>query len=146
MNNERQKLKLHHVAITVSDMQRSIRFYKRLGFELTSVYDKSEPGAKGASLKLGSNELEMFCFKDSAKNNSRELKETFKIIGVTHFALGHENLDECCKKLKKAGFEVLHEPKTASTGHRYSFIKDPNGIYIELFETKKSQKQLMRKR
>ncbi len=137
MNNEELNLKLHHLAITVSDIQKSVSFYKRLGFELISIYDKSEPGAKGASLKLESNELEMFCFKDSTKSKSRELKETFKTIGITHFALGHEDLDECCKKLKKAGFEVLHEPKTASTGHRYSFIKDPDGIYIELFETKK---------
>jgi len=136
MNDENLGLRLHHVAITVSDMQKSIDFYKRLGFGIISVYDKSEPGAKGASLKLGQIELEMFCFKNPAKSNPKEPKEAFKAIGVTHFALGHNELDECCKKLKKAGFEILHEPKTASTGHRYTFLKDPDGTYIELFETK----------
>ena len=47
----------------------------------------------------------------------------------------HKDLVE----LKKAGFEVLDKPKTASTGHKYSFIKDPDNIYIELFKTKKAK-------
>lgn len=53
--------------------------------------------------------------------------------GLDHLAFGVEDLDAALGKAKKQGYRLLKEIKTEKS--RWTYIEDPNGIWIELFQT-----------
>ncbi|MEM2883987.1 MAG: VOC family protein, partial [Nitrososphaerales archaeon] len=54
---------------------------------------------------------------------------------LDHLAFEVEDLDTTIKKMKNEGVEVAKEPYMLKGGsRRLAFIKDPNGIWIELIE------------
>jgi catechol 2,3-dioxygenase-like lactoylglutathione lyase family enzyme len=53
--------------------------------------------------------------------------------GLDHIAFGVKNLDTALAEAKKLGYKFAKEIKTEKS--RWAYVEDPNGIWIELFET-----------
>jgi len=51
-------LELDHVAITVSNLEESIEFYKHLGYQVDNQFEEED--YRWANLKLGDTRLELF--------------------------------------------------------------------------------------
>ncbi|MBR9675633.1 VOC family protein [Candidatus Woesearchaeota archaeon] len=136
---EKDELKIigHHTAITVSDLDRSMSWYQKLGFKPSKLFERKEMGAKIALMYLNNGYgLELFSFKEF--NPLPEYRKTLigdlRTIGTKHLALGVEDIVVACEELRKKGIAIGQEPSVGGSGHRYVFLNDPDGVLVELFE------------
>jgi len=130
------KLSFHHVALSVSNLRKSCEFYQKLGFSTAMSWSSPNGDMQIERLKLGTVSLELFCFKEAqaSPESSRQLSTDLPRIGCKHFALKCENLNETIQELQQKGFQNIPEITTGKTGVRYVFIKDPDGILLEILE------------
>ena len=131
------KLKPHHVALTVNNIEESTQWYKeKLGFSVVHDYDKN--GMQIALLGSGDFKIELFHFPGNTKafpDHKKDLMDDLHVIGTKHLCLEVENLDETIKELKEKDVEFATAIDTAGFGGRYIFIKDCNDILIELYQS-----------
>jgi lactoylglutathione lyase len=121
-----------YTGIRVKDMKESIDFYtKVLGMKL--IGKSKIPIAKGDVANLitegGEFSLELNHYSKASKYDSRYVVGE----GLDHLAFGVDDLDGLISKAKKMGHPVVTEMKTEKS--RWVYIKDPNGIWIELCQT-----------
>ncbi len=133
--------KVHHVAISVKDLSVSEEFYKKLGFRKVSYWKAEDNSLEISHMKLNGFILEIFCFKNPEENPvlKEDLWTNLKVLGVKHFALQTEDIYTTLENLKKTG--IATEETTVSkgrTGILYFFVKDPDGIFVEIVEDKRN--------
>lgn len=122
---------IHHIAIIVSDYDRSKKFYINiLGFNvLNEVYRKERDSFK---LDLALNEnyiIELFSFPDYAPRPSFP-----EALGLRHLAFAVENIEHSIQQLLDN--QIVVEPLRIDeyTGKKFTFFQDPDGLPIELYE------------
>ena len=128
-------MKIGHVGISISSLTKSIAFYgKYFGLVCEEKYTIEEKGMTIALLKRGDFVLELFEFKDSKPlpKYREKLNSDLKTIGVKHFSVEVEDVFEIFDKFKKAGVPFETELQKFNNGSHYFFIKDPDGILIEI--------------
>lgn len=125
----------HHVAIRVSDFEKSIHFYTHaLGF--VEKVRWGEGDKRGIMLDTGDgNYLEIFA---GAKAVAPE-------GAIIHFAIRTTDTDAAIARVRAAGVEVTIEPKDVvipATPHtipvRLAFFKGPDGEVVEFFQNEVS--------
>lgn len=130
-------IKLHHVALTVSDIDKATEWYSdKLGFKVDSEYDSGKMQIK--MLSLTNFTLELFCFRDKTKSLPKYRKQLFKdlhVIGTKHFCLEVDDLDKFVKILEGKGVKFIKPIDTTASGGRYIFFKDVDGILIEAYQS-----------
>jgi lactoylglutathione lyase len=115
----------------VSDLDKTIGFYEKLGFTLTRRTDKSPAGNQLAFLELDGNShfLEL-CY-------SPDFKVAFP-EDLMHTAVGVQDIMEYCDQLEKAGLEIWPgDWRTAfPSGEKIkmAFVTDPDGYEVEILE------------
>jgi catechol 2,3-dioxygenase-like lactoylglutathione lyase family enzyme len=134
---------VHHTGITVSDLDRSIEFYGRLGFEPDEVLiEEGEevergvgvPGAKlRSTILLGpsGSRLELIQYLEPAGAPSAHPNNG---IGAAHICLEVEDVDAAVAELREHGVEFLTDPITHEAGIRWVYAKDPDGVTAELLQ------------
>ena len=55
-------------------------------------------------------------------------------LGLDHFGLRVDDLDEAAKELKQSGADFTMEPRTIRPGVKIAFVRAPDGVRIELLE------------
>ena len=55
-------------------------------------------------------------------------------VGLDHFGLRVENMDEAVAELKRRGARFTLEPRTIRPGVRIAFVEAPDNVRIELLE------------
>lgn len=78
--------------------------------------------------------LEIFAPADGA---ARAVDVPEGTSGLRHLTFLFENIDETFAKLEKAGVELKERPRLAVNRevlHKVAFVRDPDGILIELAE------------
>ena len=119
-----------HVAITVKDMTRSIKFYtEKLGFTITR--SSETPNMKTVFVGKGQVQLELFALKQGSAKAVPELQRDE--IGIKHIAFNVTDLDTLIKEFKEKGVVFISEIRQAGT-RRHIFFKDPDGITLQLLE------------
>ena len=122
-----------HVGIRVSDRERALDFYGRLGFALDT--DLSNDGvaevvaADGTRINL--------IFNGVAQPNAHNLllDEPVKLPGYTHAAFIVDRLDELIGWARRDGVEITEGP--VDWGRRTTcFLRDPDGNVLEFNELK----------
>jgi methylmalonyl-CoA epimerase len=127
------KFEFDHLAITVSNLQQSIRFYRDvLGFKVLGQLIQDDGNFIIVYLDMGNNKvLELFNFTEKG-----EPITTYndKNIGIKHFAFRVDDVDETYRYLKAKNVEFTMGPTDAEGGVRIAFFKDPDGILIEIIQ------------
>lgn len=122
--------RIHHVAIIVSDYEKSREFYvDKLGFEVVRENYRADTGDYKLDLKLQDCELELF-----GKQNAPARPSYPEACGLRHLAFQVENMDEAVKWLEDLG--IMAEPVRMDTftNKRMTFFSDPDGLPLELHE------------
>jgi lactoylglutathione lyase len=126
-------MKLLHTSITVKDMDQSISFYtKNFEMELLSRREIRQNGAEIAFLGIKGTDhrIELTWWK--------EKKEYAEGDQLDHIAFGTPDLGGVLERMRADGVEVAKEPYSLGQGGSLiAFVKDPNGIWLELIEEKR---------
>lgn len=125
-------MKLHHIGISVSNLEKSLAFYKgNFGFEEIERFTKEDWNGEAVKLKLDNMELELFCFNNfKPKNDDYSDLET---IGIKHLAFLIEDVEKEYQKLKAKDVDI-DEPKIGTTVKKFCFLRDPDNLSVELIE------------
>ncbi len=126
----------NHIAISVTNAEESIEFYKKFGFEEFKSWKAEDESIKINMLKLNSIVLEIFCYKEYTKlpETAKTTATDLPVLGTKHFALGVENIEQAKEFVIKNEIANDIEIKVGRLGKPYFFIKDPNGILMEIIE------------
>lgn len=139
---------VNHVAFGVADMQRSLAFYRRLGFDefffesteffgpMAPWYDRPIPGqhmvmmlsAQGGGIE-----------PTQLTPLGPDCRGEWGRLGPMEFAVGVSNLERACAQLRSEGIELLGEPVTIDVGTgelRSVYLADPDGSYVSLVEAR----------
>ncbi len=122
---------IHHVAIIAADYARSRDFYlNTLGLTLVSEHYREARDSWKLNLALPDGcQIELFSFPNPPARPSRP-----EACGLRHLALATTNLDADILRLAQCG--VACEPVRVDeyTERRFTFLADPDGLPIELYE------------
>lgn len=122
--------RIHHVAIIVSDYERSKDFYvNKLGFEIIRENYRESRGDYKLDLKLHDCELEIF----SGKRHPQRLSYP-EACGLRHLAFYVEDIEQAVKELNAAGIETEEIRRDTYTDKKMTFFHDPDGLPWELHE------------
>lgn len=121
---------IHHVAIIVSDYEKSKHFYvNQLGFEIIRENFRQERDDYKLDLKLGECELEIFGIKGRPKRRNNP-----EACGLRHLAFKVEKIEEVVEELNAKGIETEPIRFDTFTNKKMTFFKDPDGLPLELHE------------
>ncbi|HVQ58752.1 MAG TPA: VOC family protein [Solirubrobacterales bacterium] len=141
---------IHHVGITVPDLDRAIEFYTGvLGLELADppspVFDDPNlgpavgvPGAKLRQVNLACGEaiVELLEYTEPPSPIGRPVPANG--TGATHLAFHVESAERTKAELEAKGVEFLSEVNVVDegvlAGWRWVYFRDPFGIVLELVE------------
>jgi len=138
-------MKFNHVGISVSEIDRSIAFYRDMfgmeqlcdvfpfgGEQFEAIMDI--PGVTGRMCMIGKGnlQLELFEFIDSkAKDPEYPVSDR----GYSHFGFEVEDIDATYAKLKAAGVRIHCPVITFNQGSmQAAYCRDPDGNVFELLE------------
>ena len=122
-----------HVGMTCSDLDRTIAFYCGLLGLTVALRKKTERGEM-AFLDTGSGMLEIAC-PQADVSRSRDVPP--HEAGMRHLTFAVDSVDTLFAGLEAAGVEVLERPRAAFFTEmikRVAFVRDPDGIMVELVE------------
>ena len=133
-----------YTGIRVRNMQESLDFYtKVLQMEIVDKLERTEP-TKGQVVTLKSRNSEQLLELNHYEEGSRFGSAYKNGEELDHLAFDVENLLETVEELRQKGVEIVAEPFSIGNtiGWKEAFVKDPNGIWIELLERKKIESKL----
>jgi len=120
-----------HVGIRVSDRERALRFYEKLGFKLDPEY-ASDNGAE--ILALDGTRINLI-FNGAAREGAHNilLDEPTKWPGYTHAAFVVDSLQDLLAWATAEGIKITEGPH--DWGRRMTcFFRDPDGNVLEFNE------------
>ena len=138
-----------HVGICVSDLERSVRFYRDvLGFEDRSeLVLEDDPTTQrlleipdawlvARYLERDGHRIELLHYPKPGAVGEPEAREMNR-LGLTHLALRVSGLDALLERIEAAGGRVIEQSRSSNPGMRAEvvFVTDPDGTRIELVES-----------
>lgn len=124
-------LRVHHIAIICSNYQQSKAFYTEvLGLRIIREVYREARGSYKLDLAIGDQYvIELFSFPAPAPRPSRP-----EACGLRHLAFSVKNLQEAVDELAAKGVETEPIRVDEWTGRRFTFLADPDGLPVELYE------------
>jgi catechol 2,3-dioxygenase-like lactoylglutathione lyase family enzyme len=141
---------VHHSCITVSDLDRSVAFYRDLlGLELVMTEESERSGddrskalgvarakVKLAILRAGQAQVELIEYV-TAKGRPYDRKNND--VGTMHIAFRVEDIEAVYQRLLDHGVRFTAPPTTIPAGPmagwRWTYFFDPDGVSLEIIQT-----------
>jgi catechol 2,3-dioxygenase-like lactoylglutathione lyase family enzyme len=140
---------IHHTGYTVSDLGRSVAFYRDLlGLEVIAQQEK-QGGYLAAIVGYPDAHVRMAHLRPSGGEHVVELFEYIaptgstpeiepKNVGTAHLCLLTDDLHRDYERLAAAGVSFVSPPVEVDTGINTGgyalYLRDPDGIVVELFQ------------
>ena len=121
---------LIHTCYRITDIDRSIAFYRALGFEEIGRIPIGDEAVNVFMNQSGDGEMPRLELTYNFGVDSYELG-----TGYGHIAITAEDLDATLARLKGQGIEPEKPPYSVREGgSRLAFVRDPDGYRIEIIE------------
>ena len=120
---------LNAIGIAVSDLGRSMQFYRLLGLDLPEdpAEDHVEATmANGTRLMFDTEEVIRSFLPDWGRTDGNQVSLAFECATPAE-------VDEVYARVVAAGFEGEKEPWDAFWGQRYALLGDPDGVRVNLY-------------
>ena len=136
-------LQADHYAVTVSDLDRAVEFYRdTLGLDVVDEFSvsgegfASAVGVEGATgsfvhLDAGGTRVELVEYDPQGEPSAADSLDR---PGATHLGFTVPDLDAFHDDLPEA-VDTLSSPRTTDSGARILFVRDPEGALIEVLES-----------
>ena len=119
------------VALTVSDFERSVKFYcEGLGIEPAAIWNND--GGQALMLNMGNATLEVFDERQAEVIDQLEVGK--RVSGPIRFALQVPDLKSAMERLLAHGATLVHPPVLTPWGDYNVRLQDPDGMQITLFQ------------
>ena len=136
---------VRHMGIVVSDMEKSLKFYRDLlGLKVKSLVDEegefldnmlAHENVKNKVAKLYAKNGNALVELIDSKSYGNKKDRDFFTIGASHFAFTVDNLEKTYDYLVKNGVKFTAPPQQTPDGFaKVTFCEDPDGTLIELVE------------
>ncbi len=124
-------LRIHHAAIICSDYERSRRFYTEvLGLRVVAEHLREARQSWKLDLALpDGSQIELFSFPNPPPRPSRPEAQ-----GLRHLAFAVQDVAQCKRELEAQDVVVEDIRVDEFTGRRFTFLGDPDGLPLELYE------------
>ncbi len=150
MNKLLRIISADHTGITVSNLERSLAFWRDvLGFELshtahqTGKLAKEITGVADAEIKLavlktpGGHKIELLEYL-APPDRKQHIHLRPCDVGHVHVALIVNDLDTVLEKIAQSGWKAAGKPQTLkmgpNAGKRVVYVRDPDGTTIEFMQ------------
>lgn len=123
-----------HVGMTSRNMPRTLEFYCGL-LGLTVAYSKSVDAGEIVFLNAGGGMLEIICPKAPHMDGFRDVPPYE--AGMRHVTFAVTDVDAMFERLVAAGAPIVERPRPPiypAMMKRVAFVRDPDGILVELVE------------
>ena len=120
---------LNAIGIAVSDLRRSLHFYRLLGAELPEVSTERHVEAtmpNGTRLMFDGEDVIHSFLPGWTRANGNQVSLAFECPSPAE-------VDEVYSRVVGAGFEGEKEPWDAFWGQRYALLVDPDGVRVNLY-------------
>jgi len=125
------------VALTVSDFERSVKFYcEGLGIGPAAIWNND--GGQALMLNMGAATLEVFDERQAEVIDQLEAGQ--RVSGQIRFALQVPDLNAAMERLLAHGAMLVHPPVTTPWGDYNVRLQDPDGMQITLFQVSENNK------
>lgn len=127
----------HHTALSVRDPDESKEFYESLGFSEVHRWDAADKSMTIIHLKIEDAVLELFHYAENKEVEPLDLAVANDLpsLGVKHIGIQVEDVRQTFNDMKRAGYEIGNEAvKSGKTKIDYFFVKDPDGMWVEIVQ------------
>jgi catechol 2,3-dioxygenase-like lactoylglutathione lyase family enzyme len=128
------KARIHVLTLGVADLERSLAFYRALGFESEGIIGTEFPGGTAAMLELeGGPTLALYGRDDLAA----DANTSFDAPGRGEFSIGHlvgsrADVDAVLTEAEAAGATLTEKPRERPWGIYSGYFRDPDGHLWEV--------------
>lgn len=134
MDPKADRLRLDHVAIAVSNLEESLRFYQeQFGLTCLGIEIVEEQGVRVAKLDAGNTHIELLEPLNPDTPVGKFLQQ--RGPGIHHICMGVKDVKQELNNLKAAGTRLIDEqPKIGAGGAQIGFVhpKSTGGVLLEL--------------
>jgi catechol 2,3-dioxygenase-like lactoylglutathione lyase family enzyme len=139
---------MHHVGITVRDLEESLQWYEDVfgvqrefiaegsGPELSTAVGVPDAKLRFAFLRFGTCVVELLCYDNDRQDT---FDRSNADVGSAHVCIDVPDLQKAYEDLLAKGVECLAPPLHIEDGPlegcSFVYLKDPNGVTLELFES-----------
>jgi len=142
-------MKFSHVGISVTDLDRSIAFYRDMfGMELlVDVFSfggelfetiMDIPGARGRMCVIGRDDLQLELFEFST-SRAKDPNYPVSDRGYSHFGVEVDDIASTVARLQAAGVRIHSPVITFMGGVKAAYCRDPDGNVFEIIERERGQ-------
>jgi uncharacterized protein len=126
--------RIHVLTLGVADLERSLVFYRALGFESEGIIGTEFPGGTAAMFEL---EDGLILAVYGRKDLEHDANATFDAPGRGEFSIGHlvasrEEVDAVLEAAQAAGAQLTEEPHDRPWGIYSGYFRDPDGHLWEV--------------
>lgn len=133
-------MKLEHIGIAVKDLEKSNDLFAAIFNQRPYKTEMVESEhVKTSFFRTGESKIELLQATSESSAIAKFIEK--KGEGIHHLAFEVKDIDAEIARLKKEGFELIHQiPKDGADNKRIAFLhpKSTNGVLIELCQEKNS--------
>jgi glyoxylase I family protein len=131
--------RVHHTAISVRDVDRSVAFYEYFGFRTVFTWSANDGSLSIVHMQTGRGEiLELLRYTDHITGEPLSVGNDLARVGVKHLALAVDDLQAVYDDIVTQNLGEVTDIIRGRTLIDLFFVRDPDGLWVEVLHDERS--------